>query len=98
MTPETKLSPNNDIKNKTMRPYTIIISAWGQREAGDTGCVIVQCHYMVIGYICSHCVKNKRKKNSLLCPLLTASANMFQRLEKKGATGLCFTGYIRTFL
>lgn len=41
MTPETKLSPNNDIKNKTMRPYTIIISAWGQREAGDRGCVIV---------------------------------------------------------
>ena len=39
MTPKKQ---NNDIKNKTMRPYTIIISAWGQREAGrvtDVTCV-----------------------------------------------------------
>lgn len=40
-------APDHDIKNKTMRPYTIIISAWEQRgEAGDTGCVTVQCHNM----------------------------------------------------
>lgn len=60
---KTKWSPNNDIKNKTMRPYTIIISAWGQREAGETGCVNVQCHNMLSSMLtCSQCVNNKRKK------------------------------------
>lgn len=51
MTPETNWSPNNDIKNKTIRPNTIIISAWGQRKAGCSGCVILSFLQRVKGYV-----------------------------------------------
>lgn len=58
MTPETKLSPNNDIKNKTMRPYTIIISAWGTEGGrGQRLCygywLLLLCYVMVHVTICN---------------------------------------------
>lgn len=65
-----------------MRPYTIIISAQGQREAGGVLLYNVTISNKVRSYVAV--AKKKKKKKSWLCLLLTVFANMF------GMMGLWF--------